>query len=162
MDQGFKDSLDKGPLCGGIVEGMRVVLEDGVTHEVDSSDMAFNAAARGAFRSLYKESDLNPKISEPYMNVEVMVPEEFEQSVIGNISSNNKSTIQGISHSGKSTIIKSISSLDSMFGYATNLRSLTQGKGEFSMEYHSHQFVDYNAQEKLIEEYKEMLANSDD
>ena len=162
VDQGFRDCLEKGPLCGGIIEGMRIVLEDGVTHEVDSSDLAFNSAAKGAFRSLYNTDNLLPKISEPYMNIEVMIPEQFEQSVIGNISSNNKSTITSITHSGKNTIIKCINSLDSMFGYATSLRSLTQGKGEFSMEYYSHEFVDYDAQNKLQEEYKELLANQQD
>ena len=159
VNQGFQDCLEKGPLCGGIIEGMRVVLEDGVTHEVDSSDLAFNSAARATFRQLYNNENLQPKISEPYMNVEVMIPEEFENSVVGNISANHKATIQNIGHSGKNTIIKSLNSLDSMFGYATNLRSLTQGKGEFSMEYHSHQFVDYDTQLKLMDEYKEQLAN---
>eukprot|EP01083_Nonionella_stella_P318776 1166906_1 len=163
VDAGFKECLEKGPLCGGVIEGMRVVLEDGVTHDVDSSDLAFNSAAKGAFRQLYNESGLCPKISEPFMNVEVAVPSQFEQSVIANISGNTKATITNISQSvnGKLTTVKCLNSLDSMFGYATSLRSLTQGKGEFSMEYHSHQFVDATVQNKLIEEYKEMLANQE-
>lgn len=162
VDQGFRDCLEKGVLCGGLVEGMRVVLEDGVTHEVDSSDYAFNSAAKACFRSLYNSENLAPRISEPFMNVEVMVPEEFEQNVIGQISSNPSSAINGVSHSGRSSIIKSVSALDSMFGYATALRSQTQGKGEFSMEYHSHQFVHDDQQQKLVEEYKELLANEKD
>eukprot|EP00485_Elphidium_margaritaceum_P017402 CAMPEP_0202727862 /NCGR_PEP_ID=MMETSP1385-20130828/185337_1 /ASSEMBLY_ACC=CAM_ASM_000861 /TAXON_ID=933848 /ORGANISM="Elphidium margaritaceum" /LENGTH=685 /DNA_ID=CAMNT_0049394105 /DNA_START=323 /DNA_END=2380 /DNA_ORIENTATION=- len=159
VEQGFRDCLDKGPLCGGSVEGLRVVLVDGVTHEVDSSDFAFNAAAKGAFRQLYVEQHLAPRISEPFMSIEVCCPEQFQQAVIGHISSHNKAVINSIAHTGKNTLLKCTNALDAMFGFATSLRSLTQGKGEFSMEYHSHQFVDDDAQVKLVQEYKEMLLN---
>ena len=122
------------------------MLTDAVTHEVDSSDLAFRSAAKGAFRKLYNDLELKPKISEPYMNVEINCPEEFQSSVVGNVCSNPKATINNISHSGKNTVIKCFTSLDSMFGYATTLRSLTQGKGEFSLEYASHQFVEPDTQ----------------
>jgi len=159
IDVGFKEMLDKGPLVGGKINGLKVVIQDGVTHEVDSSDLAFRLAAQGAFRENLNK--MIPRVSEPYMNIEIIIPEVFKEEVVGNLVSKGL-LIQNISHSGKNCIIKVYGALDKMFGYATILRSFTQGKGEFSMEYADHQFVDESHQLILIDEYTQWLKTNQD
>ncbi|ETO29549.1 hypothetical protein RFI_07570 [Reticulomyxa filosa] len=158
VEVGFKELCDKGPLVGGPVVGLKIVLEDGVTHEVDSSDLAFRNAAQGCFRSLI--SELGSRVSEPCMDIEICVPEANQGAIVGDLSTRGM-IINGISYSGKNCVIRAYGPLDRMFGYATDLRSLTEGKGEFTMEYKDHQFVDSQAQESLVKQYQEFLEKKD-
>ena len=116
------------------VEGVKIVLTDGASHAVDSSELAFKLAALAAFRQAFQNA--SPKLLEPIMKVDVTVPSEFQGTVIGNIN-RRKGTINDSSAEGDDVIISSMVPLSEMFGYSTELRSMTQGKGEFTMEYGS-------------------------
>ncbi|CAM9583242.1 unnamed protein product, partial [Discosporangium mesarthrocarpum] len=134
---GSKDAMEKGSLVGHPVQGVRVVLEDGQTHPVDSSDMAFRFAAASAVRETILKA--GPQILEPVMSLEVVAPSEFQGTVIGGVN-RRAGLIQSadISEDGTCCIIKADVPLNQMFGYSTDLRSSTQGKGEFTMEYKEH------------------------
>jgi elongation factor G len=149
-DKGFKEAAQTGGLIGHPVEGMRVVLTDGASHAVDSSEMAFKLAALSAFRQVYDKA--KPKILEPVMQVEITVPSEFQGTVIGNVN-RRKGTIQDSVAEGDDVIITCVVPLKNMFGYSTELRSMTQGKGEFTMEYFQHQPVSQDVQAELCAEY---------
>jgi elongation factor G len=137
-------------LIGHPVENMRVVLTDGASHAVDSSEMAFKLAALSAFRQVYEKA--KPKILEPVMRVEITVPSEFQGTVIGNVN-RRKGTILDSNAEGDDVVVQCIVPLKNMFGYSTELRSMTQGKGEFTMEYSSHQPVTQDVQAELTAEY---------
>ena len=132
------------------MEGIRVVLTDGASHAVDSSEMAFKLAALAAFRQVYDKA--KPKILEPVMSVEITVPSEFQGTVIGNVN-RRKGTIKDSTSEGDDVIITCDVPLKNMFGYSTELRSMTQGKGEFTMEYAAHQPVSQDVQAELVAEY---------
>ena len=149
-DKGFKEAAQTGGLIGHPVEGMRVVLTDGASHAVDSSEMAFKLAALSAFRQVYEKA--KPKILEPVMQVEITVPSEFQGTVIGNVN-RRKGTIQDSVADGDDVIVTCVVPLKNMFGYSTELRSMTQGKGEFTMEYAQHQPVSQDVQAELCAEY---------
>jgi len=151
VEQGFRDFCVKGPLCGAPLIGVKCSLEDGAYHEVDSSDMAFMIAAKGAFRTIF--DNLEPKIMEPYMNIEVSAPLEFEGPVTGSLM-DRQCQLENVDRESKWVIIKAYGPLDQMFGYITSLRSATQGKGEFTMEYREHMDVFPQKQQELIDEYK--------
>lgn len=129
------------------VEGVKIVLTDGASHAVDSSELAFKLAALAAFRQAFHNA--SPKLLEPIMKVDVTVPSEFQGTVIGNIN-RRKGTINDSSAEGDDVIISSMVPLSEMFGYSTELRSMTQGKGEFTMEYGSHQAVTQETQNELL------------
>jgi len=120
-------------------------------HEVDSSDLAFRMAAKGAFISNWDK--LGGQITEPYMNIEVDLPGEFENSVQQTLV-DRMCQIEDVERDNKKCVIKAYGPLDQMFGYITSLRSATQGKGEFTMEYRDHQNVLGWKQDELIEKYK--------
>ncbi len=149
-DKGFKEAAQTGGLIGHPVEGIRVVLTDGASHAVDSSEMAFKLAALAAFRQVYDKA--KPKILEPVMSVEITVPSEFQGTVIGNVN-RRKGTIKDSTSEGDDVIITCDVPLKNMFGYSTELRSMTQGKGEFTMEYAAHQPVSQDVQAELVAEY---------
>ena len=149
-DKGFKEAAQTGGLIGHPVEGMRVVLTDGASHAVDSSEMAFKLAALSAFRQVYEKA--KPRILEPVMQVEITVPSEFQGTVIGNVN-RRKGTIQDSVADGDDVIVTCVVPLKNMFGYSTELRSMTQGKGEFTMEYAQHQPVSQDVQAELCAEY---------
>jgi elongation factor G len=149
-DKGFKEASQTGGLIGHPVENMRVVLTDGASHAVDSSEMAFKLAALSAFRQVYEKA--KPKILEPVMRVEITVPSEFQGTVIGNVN-RRKGTILDSNAEGDDVVVQCIVPLKNMFGYSTELRSMTQGKGEFTMEYSSHQPVTQDVQAELTAEY---------
>jgi elongation factor G len=149
-DKGFKEAAQTGQLIGHPVEGVRVVLTDGASHAVDSSEMAFKLAALAAFRQVYERAA--PKILEPIMSVEITVPTEFQGTVIGNIN-RRKGTIKDSTSEGDDVIVTADVPLKNMFGYSTELRSMTQGKGEFTMEYTGHATVTRDVQEELMAEY---------
>ncbi|CAD6898195.1 unnamed protein product [Tilletia controversa] len=150
-EKGFHDALEKGQLSGHPVTGVRFVLEDGLAHSVDSSELAFRLATAGAFREAYQKA--GPVILEPKMTVEVVAPVEFQGAVIGALNQ-RKGTIENTEVREDEFTLTAEVSLNDMFGYSSQLRGLTQGKGEFSMEYKRHEAVMMNIQKDMIEAYR--------
>ena len=109
-----------------------MVVEDGLAHSVDSSELAFRICSVGAFREAFKSAQ--PIILEPIMRVEISVPSEFQGPTIGGLNK-RKGIIHSTDIEGEYAVIRADVPLNNMFGYSTDLRSLTQGKGEFTMEY---------------------------
>ncbi|XP_016162594.1 elongation factor G-2, mitochondrial [Arachis ipaensis] len=156
IEKGFKEPPTReGALIGHPVENLRVVLTDGAAHAVDSSELAFKLASIYAFRQCYTAS--RPVILEPVMLVELKVPTEFQGAVAGDINK-RKGVIVGNDQEGDDSIITAHVPLNNMFGYSTALRSMTQGKGEFTMEYKEHSPVSHEVQTQLINSYKGKAA----
>ena len=151
--KGMDDAMVKGALVGCEVEGVRVVLQDGASHAVDSSDMAFRICMAHAIRDTMKKANSN--VLEPVMTVEVDIPAEFQGAVTASLS-RRMGMIQSsdMNDDGSGLKLEVEVPLANMFGYSTEIRSLTQGKGEFSMEYLSHAPVPRNVQEELMAAYK--------
>ncbi|KAA6422310.1 MAG: elongation factor mitochondrial-like [Trebouxia sp. A1-2] len=122
-------------LIGHPVEGLRVALTDGAAHAVDSSELAFKLACQYAFRDAYNKA--SPTVLEPIMAVEIRVPNEFQGAIIGDVN-RRKGLIQNSEAEGDEVVVEAHVPLAEMFGYSTGLRSMTQGKGEFTMEYNQH------------------------
>ena len=133
------------------VENIRVVLTDGASHAVDSSELAFKLAALYAFRQCY--AAVRPVILEPIMLVELKAPTEFQGPITGDIN-RRKGMIVGNDQDGDECVITAHVPLNNMFGYSTALRSMTQGKGEFTMEYREHSPVSQDVQLQLVNSYK--------
>jgi len=149
-DKGFQSCMDAGSLIGFPVVGIEMEVKDGQYHDVDSSDMAFQIAARMAFRQAFEKA--GAQVLEPIMKVEVETPTEFQGSVVGNLSQ-RRGSIQGTSEQlGYTTIVCEVP-LAEMFGYATDLRSMSQGKAEFTMEFAKYSPVPRNVQDELIKKY---------
>jgi elongation factor G len=153
-EKGMNDAVSEGALVGCEVEGLRVVLEDGASHAVDSSDMAFRICMANAVRDTMKKAA--PSVLEPVMSVQVEVPAEFQGAVVAALN-RRMGLIQSsdMNEDGSGIRITAEVPLANMFGYSTELRSQTQGKGEFTMEYFKHIPVPKNAQEELMKNYKE-------
>lgn len=150
-DKGFQEALQRGLLIGKPVVGVRVVLNDGQTHPVDSSELAFKIAAMAAFREAYFRAE--PIILEPIMKLEVSVPEEFQGAVIGQINQRRGVILNTVLDNGYAVIEAEVP-LAEMFGYSTNLRSTTQGKGEFTLEFLRYAPLPRQLQEELVREYQ--------
>jgi elongation factor G len=149
-DKGFQSCMDAGSLIGFPVVGIEMEVKDGQYHDVDSSDMAFQIAARMAFRQAFEKA--GAQVLEPIMKVEVETPTEFQGSVVGNLSQ-RRGSIQGTSEQlGYTTIVCEVP-LAEMFGYATDLRSMSQGKAEFTMEFAKYSPVPRNIQDELVKKY---------
>ena len=159
VDKGFKAAMEMGSLIGFPVLNVRTVLEDGAMHDVDSSDMAFQLAGRQAFKQAYAAA--KPVILEPVMKVEVETPTEFQGSVLGNVSQ-RRGMIQGSTEEDQYTILVAEVPLSEMFGYATELRSMTQGKAEFTMEFAKYAPVPKSVQEDLMKKYSANNKGSED
>ena len=147
--------MSKGSLIGFPVVGVRVVVNDGQFHAVDSSEQAFKTAALMAFREGYDRAKAT--ILEPIMKVEVQAPEEFQGSVMGQINQRRGIIIGSENAEGFLTAQAEVP-LNEMFGYSTDLRSGTQGKGEFTMEFLKYAPVPKQEQEVLMKEYREKEA----
>ncbi|MBN2809692.1 MAG: elongation factor G [Deltaproteobacteria bacterium] len=145
-EKGFKAGLEKGALMEFPVTGIRVEINDGAAHAVDSSEMAFQAAARGAFQEAYKKA--KPVIHEPIMKVVVETPTEFQGTVMGTINQ-RRGTILGAQDEGPMCVVESQVPLAEMFGYSTVLRSSTQGKAQFTMEFSNYRQVPQSITEEL-------------
>ncbi|MCS6966835.1 MAG: elongation factor G [Candidatus Kapabacteria bacterium] len=150
-DKGFQEAIQRGLLIGKPVVGVRVVLNDGQTHPVDSSELAFKIASIAAFREAYLRAD--PLILEPIMKLEVSVPEEFQGTVIGQINQ-RRGIIMNTSMEHGYAVIEAEVPLAEMFGYSTDLRSATQGKGEFTLEFSRYAPVPRVVQEELVREHQ--------
>ena len=132
VEKGIREALDSGVLAGYPVVDIGVALYDGSYHEVDSSEMAFKIAASICFKEACQKA--SPVILEPIMAVEVVVAEEFMGDVIGNLSG-RRGKIQGMEPRGGAQVIASEVPLKEMFGYATELRSMTQGRATYTMQF---------------------------
>ncbi|NOQ47047.1 MAG: elongation factor G [Desulfobulbaceae bacterium] len=151
-DKGFQASMAKGTLIGAPITGVRAVINDGSSHSVDSSDTAFQQAAKGAFREGYAKA--SPVIMEPIMKVAVEGPSEFQGTVMGSLNQ-RRGVIVGTFEEGSYTVVEAEMPLAEMFGYSTTLRSLTQGKAEFTMEFSAYKKVPKSVSEDLIRAYQE-------
>jgi elongation factor G len=132
VDKGIQGALDNGTVAGYPVVDVKVELVDGSYHEVDSNELAFQIAGSMAFKEALKRA--NPVLLEPVMDVEVVVPEEFMGDVIGDLSS-RRGQIQGMDSRGGGQVIRAMVPLSEMFGYATTVRSKTQGRATFTMQF---------------------------
>jgi len=150
-DKGFQKSLSKGTLTGSPITGVRVVINDGSYHAVDSSDIAFQLAAIGGFKEGYKKA--GAVIMEPIMKVAVEGPSEFQGAVMGSINQ-RRGVIVGTFEEGNYTVVEAEVPLSEMFGYSTVLRSLTQGKAEFTMEFSTYKQVPRSVSEELMKAYE--------
>ena len=150
-DKGFQASLKKGRLIGFPVVGVKVTINDGQSHSVDSSDMAFQSAAIGAFKQAYEKAA--PEILEPIMKVTVEGPTEFQGNIFGSINQRRGVIVSSVEDGNYSSVEAEVP-LSEMFGYSTTLRSLTQGKAEFTMEFLKHGKVPKGIQEELIKEFQ--------
>ncbi|GIX61983.1 elongation factor g 1, mitochondrial [Babesia caballi] len=154
IEGGFRECCRKGLLCGRQVVNTRIVVNDGQSHEVDSSDIAFKLAAKGAFEECYM--DANPIILEPIMQVEVVAPHEFQAAVLSTVTK-RKGLVTDTSSYGTNVILQADVALRNMFGYITDLRAATKGQGEFTMEFKMYQPMNAADQEACAKEYQESL-----
>jgi elongation factor G len=148
-EKGFRSCLAKGPKMGFPVTGVKMVINDGASHPVDSSDIAFQAAARGAFREAYMKA--TPVVHEPIMKVVVETPTEFQGSVMG-LLNQRRGMIVGAQDEGAMCIVEAQVPLAEMFGFSTVIRSSTQGKAQFTMEFSAYKLVPQSLAEKIAEE----------
>ena len=151
-DKGFRAAVKKGTLIGFPIVGVRVTINDGQTHPVDSSDMAFQAAAIGAFREAYKKA--NPIVLEPIMKVSIEGPQEFQGNIFGLINQ-RRGIILASTEDEQFTRVDAEVPLSEMFGFSTILRSSTQGKAEYSMEFAKYGKAPQSVTEALIKAYEE-------
>ena len=147
VDNGIQGAMKAGVLAGYPVVDVKVTLWDGSYHEVDSSEMAFSIAGSMAFKEAMKKCD--PVIMEPIMKVDVIVPDEYMGNVIGDLNS-RRGQIQGQESQDGTARVTAMVPLSEMFGYATDLRSKTQGRGQYSMEPSDYQQVPKNVAEKIM------------
>ncbi|MBR5797069.1 MAG: elongation factor G, partial [Phascolarctobacterium sp.] len=151
IEAGVKEAMENGVVAGYPMVDIAVTVYDGSYHEVDSSEMAFKIAGSMGFKSGAQKA--NPVILEPYMKVEVTVPEEYMGDVIGDINS-RRGRIEGMEARNGAQVIRAFVPLAEMFGYATDLRSKTQGRGNYSMEVDHYEDVPKNIAEAIVAKNK--------
>ncbi|TFD98468.1 elongation factor G [Jeotgalibacillus salarius] len=151
VQQGLEDSLDNGVLAGYPLIDIKARLYDGSYHDVDSSEMAFKIAASMALKNAVAKC--NPVLLEPLMRVEVMIPEEYMGDIMGDVTA-RRGRVEGMSARGNTQIVKAFVPLAEMFGYATSLRSNTQGRGTFSMFFDHYEEVPKSVSEEIIKKNK--------
>jgi elongation factor G len=154
-EKGFASCLEKGPNLEFPVTGIKVTIDDGAYHAVDSSEMAFQAAARGAFLEAYNKA--KPVIMEPIMKVVIETPNEFQGACMGLINQ-RRGIIQGSQEEGTMSVIESQVPLSDMFGFSTVLRSGTQGKAQFTMEFSTYKQVPQSVAEEIAKKKAEEKA----
>ena len=147
VGEGIEEASQAGILCGFPVLGVHAVVYDGSYHEVDSSEMAFHIAGSMAFKDAMKKAD--PVLLEPVMKVEVTMPADYMGDVIGDLNS-RRGRVEGMDDVGNGKLVKAFVPLAEMFGYSTDLRSKTQGRGNYSMFFDKYEQVPKSVQEKLI------------
>lgn len=151
VEKGFYDCIERGPLIGHPVERMRMLLLDGGYHSVDSSEYAFRQATHYAFKEAFLAAE--PSLLEPVMSVEVTGPAEFQNSMQSTLNK-RRGLIQNATIEGPQVVIEAEMPLANMFGYATELRSATEGKGEFAMEYKKHALVSRDRLDAIVADYR--------
>jgi elongation factor G len=144
---GIREAMETGVLAGYEMTGVRVALDDGSYHEVDSSEIAFKIAASVGFKEAVRKA--KPVLLEPIMKVEVVVPEEFMGDVLGDISS-RRGHVEGMEKRGSTQVIRAKAPLAQMFGYATDLRSRTQGRASFTMHFLRYEQAPRDIQDEII------------
>ncbi|MFI5103809.1 MAG: elongation factor G, partial [Terriglobales bacterium] len=147
IEQGIKQAMEGGVLAGYEMVDIKVTLYDGSYHEVDSDEMAFKIASSMGFKEAARKA--SPVLLEPIMSVEVVVPEEFMGTIIGDLNS-RRGRIEGVEHRAGSQVIKSLVPLAEMFGYATNMRSSTQGRATFSMHFAHYDEAPRSVTEEIV------------
>jgi len=151
VEKGFLAVLNKGPIAGFPIVGVKATLEDGSYHDVDSSDMAFQVCARAGFREAFLNT--KPVLLEPIMKMEVEVPADFQGAVTGELNKRRGLIISTETVGNTSTIVAEVP-LAETFGYSTDLRSMTQGQGVFTMEFSKYKPTPGNIQKEIVEERK--------
>ncbi|MEM5590615.1 elongation factor G [Niallia circulans] len=151
VQAGLEDALQRGVLAGYPMVDIKAKLFDGSYHDVDSSEMAFKIAASMALKNA--ASKCNPVILEPVMKVEVIIPEEYMGDIMGNITS-RRGRVEGMEARGNAQVVRAMVPLSEMFGYATTLRSSTQGRGVFSMVFDHYEEVPKSISEEIIKKIK--------
>ncbi len=151
VEKGFRSMLAKGPIAKYPVVGLAVYLEDGSYHEVDSSDMAFQVCAQTAMREAFPKA--RPVILEPVMKIEIECPSQFQGSVVGNLTS-RRGLVLATEAQGAETRIEGEVPLAETFGYSTDLRSMTQGQGTFTMEFARYKRLPRSLEEEVIADRK--------
>ncbi|HPB65104.1 MAG TPA: elongation factor G, partial [Spirochaetales bacterium] len=151
-DKGFKEAAKKGSLIGFPVVNIRCVINDGASHPVDSSDIAFQLAAIGCFREAYEKA--KPVILEPIMKVVAEGPAEFQGNIFASVNQ-RRGVITASTEEASFCRVEAEVPLSEMFGYSTVLRSMTQGKAEFSMEFLKYGKVPQSVSEQLRKDYEE-------
>jgi elongation factor G len=147
IEQGIKEALENGPLAGFPVTGVEVDLYEGSYHEVDSSEIAFKIAGSMAFQDACKRA--RPVIMEPIMAVEVVTPEDYMGSIVGDITS-RRGRIQSMEARGNAQVIAARVPLSEMFGYATDLRSMSQGRANYTMQFAAYEQAPKNVSEEIV------------
>src|SRR5438067_202481 len=147
IDLGIQESMESGILAGYPVVDVRIELVEGSYHDVDSSEMAFKVAGSMAFKEAMKRS--KPKLLEPVMAVEVITPEDYLGDVMGNLNS-RRGRVESLEPVGNAQVIKAVVPLAEMFGYATDLRSMTQGRAEFTMQFDRYEEVPQSIATELV------------
>lgn len=162
IEKGFREGIERGAFSGYPILGVRVVVEDGLAHAVDSNEMSFKLAAKGALREAMKSS--KPVVLEPIMSTEVIVPSEYQGAAVALVSQ-RKGVVSGMEGTDFVSVQADMP-LDNMFGFSSELRGATQGKGEYSMEYRTHLPCMKDKQEEIVKKWAESAkgkkSNSDD
>ncbi len=149
VEDGIVEAMQSGPLAGYPVVDLEVVLYDGSHHEVDSSETAFKIAGSKAFKKGFDQAD--PKLLEPIMSVEVIAPEDYSGDIIGDLNS-RRGQVRGMDKRGNDQVVRAFVPLAEMFGYSTDLRSLTQGRGDYTMEFERYEVVPDNIAAEITEQ----------
>ena len=147
VEQGIREASQSGVLAGYEVMDFRATLVDGSYHEVDSSEMAFKIAGSMAFKEGMAKA--GPVLLEPVMKIEVVIPEEYMGDVMGNLTA-RRGRIEGMEARGNGQVIRAMVPLSEMFGYATDLRSTTQGRGLFTMQFSHYEEAPKFVLEKVL------------
>jgi elongation factor G len=147
VEQGIREAMETGVVAGYPVVDLKATLYDGSFHEVDSSEMAFKIAASMALKDGVRKG--RPQILEPIMKVEVTVPEDFMGTVLGDLNS-RRGRVEGMDARGNAQVIRAHVPLSNMFGYATDLRSMTSGRAAYSMEFDHYEPLPNNLAEEVM------------
>jgi elongation factor G len=147
VEQGIKEAMENGIIAGYPMTGIRAILYDGSYHDVDSSEMAFKIAGSMAYQDAAKKA--GPVILEPIMDVEVVTPEEFSGDVMGDLS-RRRGKIQKMEDRGGAKAIRAMVPLSEMFGYATELRSASQGRASYTMQFHRYEQAPKNVADEIV------------